>query len=717
MARSPQRGNALSSMPPPRANLYPLFQPESVAVIGASGDPTRIGGRPIAYMNAFGYKGAILPVNPKYDTVQGLPSYPTIADLPTAPDVAIVAVPATFTEAAVEALAMCGTKAAIVFTAGFSETGAAGATHEARMLAAARAHGMRLLGPNCLGLFNLRCAFYGTFTTSFERVVPRPGAIGIASQSGAYGTHLFGIASERALGVSCCVTTGNECDLNVGDIIGWMAEDDATEVIAVYSEGIRDGEGFRAALDLARRNRKPVIMMKVGRSAVGKSAARSHTAAMTGDDAAFDAILSEHGVVRARTTEELLDIAYLALRRIFPAGNTLGVLTVSGGAGVLIADAAEAVGLPMPEMPQAAQAALREILPYSNPQNPVDCTGQALNDMSLAGRFAEATVGQGAYRSILGFFTHVGAGTLGLELRRQLQKVRGAHPDRLFVLSILACPEQVRDWEGDGFSVFADPSRAVGAIHAMGRFGDAFSAPPPSPLPALPAIVLPAATPSEAEAKRILAQAGIPAAPEWACATADEAVAATRTLGFPVVMKVISPDILHKSEIGGVLLNVGDAQGVEAGFHLLHERAAKAALGARLEGILVAKQLSGGVECILGVHRDSVFGPIAVFGLGGIFVEILKDFTLRSCPFGELEAETMIRSIRGAPLLQGARGRPPCDIKALATMLSRLSVFAHQAGPRLVSIDLNPVFAMPEGSGAFVADAIIEITSDETAHK
>jgi acyl-CoA synthetase (NDP forming) len=233
----------------------------------------------------------------------------------------------------------------------------------------------------------------------------------------------------------------------------------------------------------------------------------------------------------------------------------------------------------------------------------------------------------------------------------------------------------------------------------------------------VPAIVLPATAPSEAEAKRILAQAGIPAAPECACATADEAVAAARALGFPVVMKVISPDILHKSEIGGVLLNVANAQDVEAGFHLLHERAAKAAPGARLEGILVAKQLSGGVECILGISRDPVFGPIAVFGLGGIFVEILKDTALRSCPFGELEAEAMIRSIRGAPLLSGARNRPPCDIKALAAMLSRLSVFADQAGPRLRSIDLNPVFAMPEGEGAFAADAVIEITSDESDKK
>jgi acetate---CoA ligase (ADP-forming) len=344
--------------------------------------------------------------------------------------------------------------------------------------------------------------------------------------------------------------------------------------------------------------------------------------------------------------------------------------------------------------------------------------------MSLAGRFAESLVRDGGYRSILGFFTHVGAGSLGPKLRQELRTVRAAHPDRLFVLSILANAEEIRSFEDDGFAVFADPSRAVGAIHAMGRLGDAFAAPAPSPLPAVPAvarrgpaaapIVLPAATPSEAEAKSMLAQAGIPSPPERACATADEAVAAARALGFPVVMKVISPDILHKSDIGGVLVNVADAQGVTAGFRLLCERAAKAAPDARLEGILVAKQLSGGVECILGVARDPVFGAIAVFGLGGVFVEILKDVALRRCPFGQREAETMIRSIRGAPLLQGVRGRPPCDIRALAVMLSRLSVFAHQAGPRLSSIDLNPVFAMPEGEGAYAADAVIALTCDES---
>ncbi|MDQ1081362.1 acetate--CoA ligase family protein [Pseudoroseomonas cervicalis] len=426
-----------------------------------------------------------------------------------------------------------------------------------------------------------------------------------------------------------------------------------------------------------------------------------------------DAVLAEYGVVRARTTEEMLDIARLAARRIYPAGNSLGVLTISGGAGVLISDAAEAVNLPMPPMPEAAQQALRDALPYCAPQNPVDCTAQALNDLSLVGTFAKSLVEQGGYSSILSFFTHAGgAASVAPRLRQELAAVRAAHPDRLFVLSVLAEPELVRQFEADGFTVFEDPSRAVAAIHAMGRYGESFARAAPPPPAALPPIALPATTPSEAEAKRILAQAGIPAAPEETCATAEAAVAAAERIGFPVVLKILSPDILHKSEIGGVLLNVSDGAAVREGFALLLQRAKDAAPQARIEGVLVAKQLSGGVECILGVHRDPVFGPVAMFGLGGIFVEILKDVSFRRCPFGEAEAEEMIRSIKGFPLLAGARGRPPADLDALKKMLSRLSVFAHQAGPRLAGIDLNPVFAMPAGQGAFAADAVIDIAED-----
>lgn len=687
--------------------LTPLIAPRSVAVIGASDDPRRIGGRPIAYMRAGGFGGAILPVNPNRAQVQGLTAYPSVADLPTVPDAAILAVPAAHALDAMRALAARGVRAVVAFTAGFAEVDAAGAAAQAEMVRIARDAGMRLLGPNCLGLFDGRTGYYATFTNALETGWPIPGRIGIASQSGAYGTHVFAAARNRRIGASLVVTTGNEADVTVGELIGWMAQHPDTDVIAAYIEGIRDGASFIAALAAARAARKPVVLMKVGRSALGQAAALSHTASIAGDDAVTDAVLAEFGVVRARTTEEMLDIAYTATARVYPVRNTLGVLTVSGGAGVLISDAAEAAGLPMPPMPDEAQAKLRALVSFSAPRNPVDATAQVFNDFALAEAFMESMVADGGYASNIAFFSQTGGGSHAPALRTMLRDVRKAHPDRLYVLSVIAAPDVVAGYEAEGMIVHEDPSRAVAAIAAMGTFGAAFEAAPALPPPEVPHVALPDATPDEATAKRLLAEAGIAAAPERVCASADEAVAAAESFGFPVVMKIVSPDILHKTEVGGVLLGVATAEAVREGYATLIARARAARPDARIEGVLVARQLSGGTECILGIQQDPVFGPVAVFGLGGVFVEVLRDVVLHRCPFGVDVAERMIRSIRGAPLLLGARGRPPADIAALAQMLSRLSVFAHQAGPRLRSIDLNPVFALPDG--AYAADAVIEI--------
>ncbi len=690
------------------SSLDSLLKPRSVAVIGASADKTRIGGRPIDYMLQQRFAGRIMPVNPNRPEIQGLPAFASIADLPETPDTAIVAVPTALAVQAVDELGARGTKSAIVFTAGFAEMDEPGAEAQDRMMDAARRHGMRIVGPNCLGLFNGAIGFYPIFSSSLENGFPKPGRIGIASQSGAYGTHMFAIARNRGLGTPICVTTGNEGDVTIGDVIGWMAEDPGTDVIAAYAEGIREADSFLAALDAARRARKPVVMMKVGTSAVGADAARSHTASIAGDDAVTDAVLREFGVVRARTTEEMLDIAMTATKRIYPVRNTLGVITISGGAGVIIGDAADTVGLEVPAMPEAAQARLKALLPFAAPRNPVDCTAQAFNDISLVGRFMDSMVEDGGYSAVLAFFTQVGGSpTIAPRLREQLRGVRERHPDRLYVLCVVANPDQVRGYEEDGFVVFEDPTRAVGAIHAMGRFGAAFAQAPAAPVAGLGPVELPAANPSEAEAKRLLAAAGIASAPEAACATADEAAAAAARIGFPVVLKILSPDILHKSEIGGVLLGLGSEAAVREGFATVLARARDAAPEARIEGVLVAKQLSGGVECILGIQQDPVFGPVAVFGLGGIFVEILRDVALRRCPFGAEEAERMIRSIQAAPILLGARGRPPVDMAALAAMLSRLSAYAAAAGPRLRSIDLNPVLALPDG--AYAVDAVLEV--------
>ena len=688
--------------------LDSLLRPSSVAVIGASADPTRIGGRPISYMLQQGFKGEILPVNPNRAEIQGLPAYKSVADLPSAPDTAIVAVPTALAIDAVRDLSARGVKSAIVFTAGFAEAGPEGEVAQEAMLAAAGS--MRLLGPNCLGLFNARVGFYPIFSSSFESGFAPPGRIGIASQSGAYGTHVFAVARNRGIGTPICVTTGNEADITIGDIIGWLAQDPDTDVIAAYAEGIREAPGFLAALEAARQAKKPVVLMKVGTSVIGQHAAKSHTASIAGDDRVTDAVLAEFGVVRAATTEEMLDIALTATKRIYPAGNTLGVITISGGAGVLISDAADAVGLPLPAMPDDAQARLKAMLPFAAPRNPVDCTAQAFNDMTLIGRFTDSMVEDGGYSSILGFFSQVGGShTISPALREQLNATRAKHPDRLYVLSVVARPEQVQQYETDGFVVFEDPTRAVVAIHAMGRFGDGFAAPADPAPPPMDPVTLPETMPTEAEAKRLLASAGITAAPEEACATEDAAATAAERFGSKVVMKILSPDIPHKSEIGGVLLGVVGAAAARDGFRTLIQRAKAAAPTARIEGVLVAKQIEGGVECIMGIQRDPVFGPVALVGIGGIFVEILQDVALHRCPFGPEVAERMIRSLRAAPILLGARGQAPVDIAALAGMLARLSQWAVAAGDRLQSVDLNPVLALPDG--AYALDAVIEVAA------
>src|SRR3984957_8946985 len=441
------------------SGLTPLLAPRSVAVLGASSDPTRISGRPIAYMRSQGFQGALYPINPNRTEVQGLKAYASIADLPETPDVAIVAVAAEGAAPAVEELGRRGVKAVVMFTAGFAEMDAHGAAAQAKMVATARSYGMRLLGPNCLGVFDARTAYYATFSSSFDSGWPVSGRIGIASQSGAYGTHLYTLARNRGIGASLCIMTGNESDVTVGECIGWLAENPEVDVIAVYAEGIRESAGLIAAFQAARAARKPVVMQKAGRSELGTKAAKSHTASIAGDDAVTEAVMAEFGVLRARNSEEMLDIAHTATRRIYPVGNTLGVITLSGGAGVLISDVAESVGLAMPEMPQDAQARLKELVTFCAPRNPVDATAQVGNDLSLLSKFTESLVHDGGYSSILGFFTMVGSSRRWPLMREQLDMVRTKYLDRLYVLSLIAPPDRIRELAADGWICHADPTR------------------------------------------------------------------------------------------------------------------------------------------------------------------------------------------------------------------------------------------------------------------
>src|SRR5580700_1911278 len=457
------------------SGLTPLLAPRSVAVLGASSDPTRISGRPIAYMRSQGFQGGLYPVNPNRTEVQGLKAYASIADLPEVPDVAIVAVASEVAAPAVEDLGKRGVKAIVMFTAGFAEMDESGEVAQAKMVATARSYGMRILGPNCLGVFDARTSYYATFSSSFDSGWPVPGRIGIASQSGAYGTHLYTLARNRGIGASLCIMTGNESDVTVGECIGWLAENPEVEVIAVYAEGIREAPGLIAAFEAARAARKPIIMQKVGRSELGTKAAKSHTASIAGDDAVTEAVMAEFGVLRARNSEEMLDIAHTATRKIYPVKNTLGVITVSGGAGVLISDVASDVGLAMPEMPEASQKYLRGLVPFCAPRNPVDATAQMGNDVTLISKFAEAVVHDGGYSSVLGFFSMTASSRRWPMIREQLNLVRVKYPGRLYALSIIAPRDRIDELEAEGWVCHEDPTRAVIAIDAMGRFGTAFA--------------------------------------------------------------------------------------------------------------------------------------------------------------------------------------------------------------------------------------------------
>jgi len=699
----------MASRPGPES-LRPLFWPKSVAVLGASNEPSRIGGRPIRYLKEGGFPGPIWPVNTKGGTIQGLPAFRTIDELPEAPECLIVAVPAAAVCDAVESAAKRGTRAAVVFSAGFAEADAQGKAWQDRLVQIARDTGCRIVGPNCLGLFNARHGYAPTFTASLDHGHPKPGVVGMVSQSGAYGSHLFVLTRDRNIGMSCWLTTGNDCDVDVADTIAYLAEDPDTKVIAAYVEGIKDRDRFMSALEAARAAKKPVVMMKVGSSAVGAAAAVSHTASLAGSDVVYDAALKQLGVHRAETTEDMLDVVYAATRGIFPDSNRLGIVTISGGAGVLMADAAERHGLDVAPMPEAAQARLKSILPFAAVRNPVDTTAQFFNDMSLVTEFTRTILAEGGYGAIAAFVTAIPRNReTGGRLKDALMKATAEYRDRLLILCMLASPEMIKEYEDAGYLCFEDPSRAVAAFAALSRFGRSFARGAGSPPPALPSSARPVpagASLGEAEAKALLASAGVPVAEEKLAKTAEEAVAAGASLGYPVVLKVASADILHKTEIGGVRLDLANADAVYLAFAEIMERARKEKPQAKIDGCLVAPMIKGGVETILGVIDDASFGPVVMFGLGGIFAEVLKDVTFRVAPFGLDEARAMVREVNGFLLLDGARGRPKLDHEAVAKALSALSVYAAANAGTLRSIDVNPFIVLEKG--AVAVDGLIE---------
>ena len=691
-----------------RRPLSKLLGPKSVAIIGASDNHTRIGGRPLYYLLNGAFEGPVYPVNANRETVQGVKAYKSILDVPGPVDAVVVAVPAEVVVQTIEDCATKGVGAAVVFSSGFAEQDERGAAWQEQLTEISHRTGFRLLGPNCLGVFNAKTGWLATFTTSVEQYPVQPGPIAIASQSGAFGSHLYTVAAKRGIRCTYWVTTGNESDVELSECISYYAQSDEVKVIAVYAEGVRNGPGLRDALALAYKNNKPVIFQKVGRSGAGAEAAASHTASLAGSDAVYEALFRQYGVFRVDSIEELLDIALACQAGAMPKGDKIGLLTISGGAGVQMADTAEACGLNVAPMPEDQQKYLKELIPFAGVRNPVDVTAQALNDLTLIKKFMESMMDEGGYDAVVAFFTVVaGSKMLSDQLIETLRDIRQKYADAPMILSIVAPEDIVRNYEAEGYTILEDPARAVRAAAALVHFVMAFERGHGAPPPALPSTAkrAPEGSVGEAEARNILASAGIPMAGTHLATTADEAVTAWKSIGGPTAMKIVSPEILHKTEIGGVKLGVDGAEEVTAAFDAIMAAGKSHHPDANIEGVIVSEMVTGGVETVLGVINDPVFGPAVMFGLGGVFVEVLGDVTFRLAPFGVDEAHRMINEIKGIKMLHGARGTPLADIDALADALVKLSVFAAANADRFSSIDVNP-FIVKE-SGAVAVDALI----------
>ncbi|MBO9353418.1 CoA-binding protein [Bordetella petrii] len=693
--------------------LSALFAPKSVAIIGASDDPDRLSGRPVRYLIEAGYPGHLMPVNPNRAVVQGIRAYASVAELPECPDVALIVVPAAQVYGTVQACLARGIRGIYLLSGGFAETGNEGASQQHRLRELATAAGARILGPNCLGAFNAQARFFGTFATSLERGLPVPGPVAIVSQSGAYGQHLAYLAARRGLGVSYLITTGNELDVELSECIAWLVEQPEVQVILAYAEGVRNGPGLLRALESARQAGKPVVFLKVGSSEAGARAASSHTAALAGSDEVCDAALRQAGAYRARTTEEQLDIAYACARSAPLAGRRLGIVTLSGGAGVHASDLAELHGLDVPALPEAAGAALRAAIPFGGIDNPIDVTGQAVNDMGMLSATLRCVTAADAYDVLFVFLTTVPlARKLNGPLRETLSDstsgFRARHP---VVLGMVADEATVREYEQAGFLVYEDLARAIRAVSALAWFGRQHARPPilPAERPRNPGTGLPrqAGPLSEVQAKHLLAAAGLRMPAEELVATAAQARKAAQALGFPVAMKIVSAQVPHKTEVGGVLLNVADARAAVEGFDTLLARVRKARPDAHIEGVLISPMAPEGVETIVGTTLDPVFGPVVMFGLGGITAECFKDVALRVAPVDEATARGMVAETRAAALLQGWRGAAPCDVDALVHTIVAISELAAHAGTRIQSLEINPLRVLPGSQGVAALDAMI----------
>lgn len=688
-----------------------LIRPRSVAIIGASADPGKTSGRPVAYLQKHGFAGNIYPVNPKVAEIGGLACYPDVASLPDVPDVGIVLLGAERAHIAVRDLSRRGAAAAIVLASGFTETGADGAERQKQLMEAAGS--MRLLGPNTIGLVNLTDNIVLSASGALAMDHFPAGPIGLVSQSGGILGALLSRAAARGIGLSKLVSTSNEADLELADFIGFLADDSATRVIALYIEAIRNPARFREAVLKARRAGKPVVAFKIGRSEAGAKAAVSHTGALAGSDRMYDALFRQLGVIRAKTFEDLLDIPALLAAGRKLRGRRVAILTSTGGAGTIVSDSLGVAGFATPAPDAKTAAQLRALQSGSHAvldRNPIDVTLAGLQPdlLRAAIRILLASSSYDALAIIAGS-SAVGSPALmagaihdclPLSDKPVIAYVSPYAPDVVSVLtrrgvpaytSAESCAAALDGLLEADMPVQVQTSGAIGTID----MGD-----------------VPAGSLDEAEAKALFARFGISVVAEKVVATSGEAEQAARDFDGRAVLKILSREIAHKSDIGGVAVGLT----IDAIGHRLMVMAdeVEARTGTRPERFLVQEMVSGGAEIILGMHRDPL-GTAILLGMGGVTAEVFKDTTMRLLPpqggLSMPEARAMTRELIAWPLLDGFRGRPKCDVEALAEAIVAFSGMVAQLGDRLTEAEINPVFVLPAGQGVKAADGLVVLNA------
>ena len=702
--------------------LKNFLKPRSIAIVGASSNLNSISGKPLRFLKAHGYKGKVFPINPKYDEIEGLKCYPSLLDLPETPDLVLVAINYKMVIEILKQCAEIKAKYVAIYSSGFAEVGEEGKKLQEKILKLCKETGIRILGPNCQGLVNLHDSVCASFSGSLELKPLIPGGIGFVTQSGALGYSIFNLMQEAGIGISYIVSTGNEADLNTLDFLEYMVEDSNTKALVAYLESIKDGKQFSRIADRALELCKPIITLKVGRTEIGQKAAASHTASLTGSEAVFDAFVDQKGIIRVEDIEDIIDLAGLIENNRMPKGKKLGIVTTSGGAGILVADQAVSLGLEVPEIPEETQKVLSSIVPdYGSTNNPVDVTAQVINDPEGFSKVLSELTESPEIDGLVIVVTMI-TGKPGEKMAQDIvNHVKKC--DKPIVVAWTAgeklMGKSLAILKSGKIPCFTSPIRAVNALGLLMKYIEfrnnylndslykkGISASIEKVRETKSSIDSPNSVLSEHESKIILEQYGIPITRETVVSSLEEAIEAACEIGFPVALKIDSPDIPHKTEANAIKLNLNSREEVEKAYKEIMKNVRNYNSEAKINGMLVQEMVKGGREVIVGVNNDPQFGPVVMFGLGGIFVEIIKDVSMRIAPVSKREAMQMIQETKGFKVLQGARGSKPADLDALCDVLVKVSQLAV-ADEEISELDLNPILVLPEGQGVRVADALI----------